>query len=247
MSARPTSRADVLASLAGTLVVSCQAHGDNPLVGPSTMATMARAAVLGGAGGIRAEGAADVEAIVAAVPVPVIGLVKAPARGPDEVFITPTYADAESVAQAGAAVIALDGTPRPRRGGAALSEIVDRIHRELGLAVMADVDSLNSGRFAADAGCDLVGTTLSGYTAATNCTPGASSAPDGPDLQLVARLSQALEVPVVAEGRIWTREDALVAFAAGASTVVVGTAVTNPMLITRRFIAAVSSRTTPTP
>ena len=103
------------------------------------------------------------------------------------------------------------------------------IHELLGVMVMADVDSLDAGVAARDAGADVVATTLSGYTGA--------AVPDEPDVELVARLVEALDCPVIAEGRYWTPEDVLAAFDAGAHAVVIGTAITNPLAITRRFVA----------
>ncbi|TDD70411.1 putative N-acetylmannosamine-6-phosphate 2-epimerase [Jiangella aurantiaca] len=214
-----------------SIVVSCQAGPDNPLHGPGPMALMARAAEAGGAAGIRANGPADVAAISAAVSVPVLGINKTSDR--DGVYITPTFETAAAVVKAGATVVALDGTARPRPDGGSLADLVAEIHDRLGVPVMADVDTLDAGRYARAAGADLVGSTLSGYTASGG--PG----DDGPDLALVKALAGELDCPVVAEGRYWTRDDVLAAFDAGAHTVVVGTAVTNPMAITRRLVEAV--------
>ncbi|PZF83634.1 N-acetylmannosamine-6-phosphate 2-epimerase [Jiangella anatolica] len=211
-----------------SIVVSCQAGPENPLHGPEPMALMARAAEAGGAAGIRANGPADVAAISAVVSVPVLGINKTGDR--DGVYITPTFESAAAVVRAGATVVALDGTDRPRPGGD-LAELIAAIHDRLGVPVMADVDTLAAGRYARAAGADLVGSTLSGYTGGEPV--------DGPDLALVRTLVDELDCPIVAEGRYWTRDDVLAAFDAGAHTVVVGTAVTNPMAITRRLVEAV--------
>ncbi|MER6948212.1 N-acetylmannosamine-6-phosphate 2-epimerase [Nonomuraea sp. NPDC000554] len=221
----------ILDKLRGAVVVSCQAPEGNPLRTPAHMAAMARAAELGGARGIRAEGAADIAAIKARCALPVIGIRKIHREG-CPVFITPTFDDAVALAGAGADLIAADGTERPRPGGETLPELIRRVHDELGVPVMADVDSLESGLFAADSGADLIATTLSGYT-------GSDHHPDEPDLELVRALSETQPVPVVAEGRIWSPDHVAGAFAAGAFAVVVGTAITNPVDITRRFVAAV--------
>jgi N-acylglucosamine-6-phosphate 2-epimerase len=210
-----------------SIVVSCQAGAGNPLHGPAAMALMAQAAVAGGAAAIRANGAADVAAIRAAVDVPILGINKVGDRG--GVFITPDVESAAEIAAAGSDVVAIDGTLRPRPDGRALRDHVAEIHARLGVEVMADVDSLEAGIAARAAGVDIVATTLSGYTG--------SHVPDGPDVELVARLAGELDCPVIAEGRYWTREDAQAGFSAGAYAIVVGTAVTNPMAITRRLVA----------
>ncbi len=99
---------------------------------------------------------------------------------------------------------------------------------------MADVDCLQAGVMAARAGADLVATTLSGYTGIET--------PDLPDIELVAGLVREVSCPVVAEGRYWSPQEVRLAFAAGAHAVVVGTAITNPMAITRRLVEAIKDR-----
>lgn len=213
----------------GSLVVSCQASGANPLRDSGVMALMARCAEEGGAAGIRANGPDDVAAIAAAVSLPVIGIHKL--GDPAGVFITPTYDAAVGIVAAGADLIALDATLRPRPDGQPVARQIARIHSELGVPVMADVDTLDAGLAARDAGADVVATTLSGYT---NGRP-----PTGPDVELVRQLAAKLDCPVVAEGRIRTPEDVRSVCDAGAYAVVVGHAITNPMDLTARLVAAV--------
>ena len=217
------------------LIVSCQAREDNPLHGPHFMAAMARAAAQGGAAGLRANGAADIRALKASTDLPVIGIIKAELEG-YEVIITPDFAHALAVAEAGADLIALDATARPHPDGAA-RDLIARVKRELGVPVFADVATFDEGVAAAEAGADYVATTLSGYTSDTQAPPGA-----GPDLALLERLCSAIDVPVVGEGRFETPEQVAAAFALGAFAVVVGTAITNPREITRRFARAVPPR-----
>jgi N-acylglucosamine-6-phosphate 2-epimerase len=213
----------------GTLVVSCQAREDNPLHGAAFMRAMALAAVQGGAAGIRAEGAADIAAIRAAVDVPVIGLRKRWLAGFD-VYITPGFADAAAIVAAGCDVVALDATGGTR-DGEPVGALIARVKAELGVAVMADIATVEEGLAAASMGADYVGTTLAGYTPARAAT-------DGPDLELLAALAARCPVPVIAEGRFETPGQVARAFELGAFAVVVGTAITNPREITRRFAAA---------
>ncbi|SCF05324.1 N-acylglucosamine-6-phosphate 2-epimerase [Micromonospora viridifaciens] len=215
------------------LVVSCQAYPGEPMRSPDTMRRVALAAVRGGAAGIRAQGLEDITAIRNAVDVPLIGLWK---DGDDEVFITPTLDHAVAVARAGADIVALDGTSRPRPDGLTLAETIAAVHEQTGALVMADCSTLDEGITAANVGADLVSTTLAGYTAYT--TKG-----DGPDLGLVARLAAAVDVPVVAEGRIHTPAYAAEAVQAGAWAVVVGTAITHPTTITGWFASALVEAT----
>ena len=218
----------------GALMVSCQARADNPLHGPHFMAAMARAAEQGGAAGFRANGEEDIAAIRAASRLPIIGIVKQfDARFP--VYITPSLASAKIAAAAGADMIALDATPRPR-DGEALEDLIGRIKRETGRPVMADIATLAEALDAQELGADCVATTLAGHTAGTQARA-------GPDLALVSALVAALRIPVVAEGRYETPDHVRAALARGAYAVVVGTAITNPREITRRFAAATEDKT----
>lgn len=226
--------AATLARLHGGLVVSCQARDDNPLHGPASMAAMAAAAIAGGAAGIRADGVADIAAIRAAIgpEIPIMGIskLKLPDGG---LFITPTGESAEKIVAAGAQLVALEATTRSRPGGETLAQVVAAIQAAGGLA-MADCGTLEDARAAVEAGVDAVGTTMSGYVGGPK--------QEGPDFDLVERMVAELPVPVFAEGRIWTREDARKALDLGASFVVVGTAITNPQAITERFVAAMRER-----
>lgn len=221
----------LLDRLRGRLVVSCQALPGEPLHGPEHMSAMALSAIAGGAGGIRCEGPDDVRAIRSVTDLPVIGLWKA---GADGVYITPTLEHALAVADAGADIVALDATARPRPDGRTLSETLRELSLR-GIPVMADVATLAEGVAAAAAGATLVGTTLSGYTPET---AGHAHHP-GPDLDLVAALVDTLAIPVVAEGRITTPAQLSSAFAAGAWSVVVGGAITRPAMITAGFVGAI--------
>jgi N-acylglucosamine-6-phosphate 2-epimerase len=222
---------DILESIHGGLVVSCQAYPGEPMRDPDIMTAVARAAVLGGAVGIRAQGLEDLDAIRASTSVPLIGLVKV---GADGVFITPTVADCVSVAQTGADIVALDGTARSRPDGSSLQDCFDAIHAH-GALVMADCGSLADAAASLGAGADCLGTTLAGYT-------GDRPRTQGPDFDLVSELVAATDVPVLAEGRIRTPEDALRCLRQGAFAVVVGTAITHPTSITNRFARALAGQ-----
>ncbi|WP_350275137.1 N-acetylmannosamine-6-phosphate 2-epimerase [Kribbella sp. HUAS MG21] len=216
---------DVLEAVRGRLMVSCQAYPGEAMDSPEVIRAVALATVAGGAAGLRVQGIEDIAAVRAVVELPLVGLWK---DGQDDVFITPTLDHALAVAAAGADVVAVDGTQRPRPDGRSLAEVVEAVHARTGKLVMADCSTFEEGVAAAAAGADLIGTTLSGYTPYT--TKG-----EGPDLDLVARLADTIDTPVAAEGRIHTPDQAAAAIAAGAWTVVVGTAITHPTTITSWF------------
>jgi N-acylglucosamine-6-phosphate 2-epimerase len=218
-----------LESLRSRLVVSCQAYPGEPLRDPRTTAQLAASAVIGGAAAVRVQGLADIQHTRAAVEVPVIGLWK---DGHDGVFITPTLRHALAVANAGAHIVAVDGTRRPRPDGLTLAATVAAIRAGSQALVMADCGSFEDAVAAVEAGADLIGTTLAGYT-------GERAKTDGPDLELLEQIAAAgLGRPLIAEGRIHTPDQARRALDAGAFAVVVGTAITHPATITGWFAAA---------
>ncbi|ADO43566.1 N-acetylmannosamine-6-phosphate 2-epimerase [Ketogulonicigenium vulgare] len=212
----------------GGLIVSCQARADNPLHGPVFMAAMAEAAEDGGAVALRVNGVEDISAIKAVTHLPVIGIFKM--FDHDPVYITPMLGAVDALVEAGADIIAYDATFRARPKGDPVEAILERIHAH-GKLAFADISTFDEGVAAAAAGADIIATTLAGYTAETQGTRGA-----GPDLELVRRLSQALSIPVIAEGRYNTPALAASGLQAGAYGVVVGTMITNPREITRSFV-----------
>jgi N-acylglucosamine-6-phosphate 2-epimerase len=217
-----------IALLEGGLIVSCQAEAHEPLHGAAIMAAMAVAAAEGGAVGIRANGPEDIRAIRQAVDLPIIGILKVD-LAEYEVRITPRLQDARHVAQAGADIVALDATARPRPDFESLADFIQAVRGQTGCPVMADISTFDEGIMAARAGADLVGTTLSGYT------PYSRQEAD-PDMALVERLAGELDLPVIAEGKIATPAQARHALDLGAFAVVVGAAISRPQWITRQFV-----------
>lgn len=217
----------VVGNLRGGLIVSCQAEEGSPFFQPESMARFARAAELGGAVGIRAK-EPDIRAIKGMCGLPIIGIDKVYLEG-FEVYITPRFEDAQRIAEAGADIIALDCTPRPRPGAETMEGLVHRIKAELKLPVMADIATLEEAVAAEQAGADIVATTLSGYTAY-------SPKRETPDFDLLEAVARAVEVPVIAEGHIQTPAEAQKCFALGAHAIVIGSAITRPVELTERFV-----------
>lgn len=214
--------------LRGKLIVSCQAWEDDPFHGAEHMARFARAAVEGGAAGIRANGPADIRAIRATVDVPVIGLQKRIVSD-GRILITPEFEDARTLVGAGAHAVAIDCTARGQRYGAL--ERLRRVRQELRIPVTADIATVEEAITAEAAGANFVLSTMRGYTEETE---GAGSF----DAAFIAGLVRAVSVPVIAEGRIWTVEEAVAAIDAGAFAVVIGSAITRPKDIAARFAGA---------
>ena len=224
----------MLAALHRSLLVSCQAPVDSPLHQPAIIAALAQTALLRGAKGVRLDTPAHVQAVRALVPDAfIIGLWKQQIPG-YSVYITPQFHHAQTIAAAGADMIAIDATLRSRPGGETVPELIRRIHEELGKTVMADVDTLEAAEAAAKTGADWVGTTLYGYTEAT-----AGQIPPG--LDLLAQMAQVLPVPCICEGGISSPELAAQALKWGAFAVVVGTAITGVDLQVGHYCQALAA------
>lgn len=217
---------NINSSLSGQLIVSCQPVPQGPMDVPNIVSAMAVAAVDGGAAAIRIEGVENVQTVRARTDRPIIGLIKRDLAD-SPVRITPFRNDVEALAAAGADVIAVDATDRPRP--CSVAEQIAAIHA-LGRIAMADCATIEDARAALDAGAEILGSTMSGYTG--------SAVPSEPDLALVRRLAE-LEAFIIAEGRYHTPDQAAQAIRAGADAVVVGTALTRLEIATSWFATAV--------
>ena len=221
----------VLESIRGGLIVSCQALENEPLHSSYIMQRMAVAAMWGGAAGIRANTVSDILKIREEVHLPVIGIIKKE-YADSEVFITPTLKEVDELASIQPEIIALDGTDRIRPGGIRLEEFFREVRKRYPTQLfMADCSTLEEGIRAADLGFDVIGTTLNGYTAYTKGNA-------LPDIRLIKSMVEKTQKPVIAEGGIWTPEELESVIGTGVLAAVVGTAITRPMDITKRFVKA---------
>ncbi|WP_264774396.1 N-acetylmannosamine-6-phosphate 2-epimerase [Deinococcus aetherius] len=228
----PILAAPLLKTLRGQLIVSVQADEGSPLREVSIIVALSRAALAGGASGLRLRGGEDIRGVRARLEaegrnVPIIGLTKN-SHPNTEVYITATPDEVREVAQAGADVVAFDGTDLPRPF--TVAELVRATHAA-GAMAMADISTLEEAQAAYTAGADIVGTTMSGYTPH-------SPKQAGPDFALMDAL-RAEGLPFIAEGRLNTPELAAEALRRGAHAAVVGSAITRPDHVTRWFAEAV--------
>ena len=193
------------------------------------MAAMAKAAQMGGAVAIRAQGVKDIRAIKAQVKLPLIGIIKKSYKG-SPVYITPTRQEVKALLRVKARIIALDATSRRRPKDEDLQDLVEMIHAGKALA-MADVSTLREGMEAQNLGVDMISTTLAGYT------PYSRQKPE-PDLGLLKSLVEQCDIPIIGEGRFETPEQVTQAMKLGAYGVVIGKAITIPQAITLKFAKA---------
>lgn len=221
---------DIINRLKNKVVVSVQAMPNEPLYVENCMTAMMKSVIKGGAGGLRVAGIRDVKNAKSITDIPVIGITKPeviPPNYKEIVYITPALDDVIALVDAGADVIAFDGTLRTRK--TPLKEMIKYIHINKKNA-MADISTLEEGIEAAKLGADILSTTLAGYTLESK------DSPSGPDFPLLEKLVKETNVPVFLEGRIWEPKDVDKAFELGAHSVVIGSAITRPQLITKRFV-----------
>lgn len=219
------------ATLKNGLVVSCQVPDGTPIDTPEFIAAQAETVLQAGAVGIRAQGISNVSAIAASVNVPIIGLVKK-FRDGSPIYITPDIDDILELEQVGATIVALDATERMRPGGVSFTSFFAQLRNQSQIAILADVDTVEAALIAQSIGCDAVATTLSGYTDVPTSKL--------PNIQLIDDLSKKLQIPIIAEGGFSSPTDLIRAFEAGAWSVCVGTAITNPYLLTKGFVQAIN-------
>lgn len=224
------NKKSTLSQLNHGLIISCQPRLKSALDHPRFVAALATVAEQQGAAGVRIRGVRDIRAVARAVNIPIIGLEKI--IDPDsDVYITPTIESVRRVYRAGAQIIAMDATERPRPKSQCLANIIDAAQENLDALLMADVATLKQGVAAARLGFDIVGTTLCGYTEETrHCL--------APAFELAAQLVREVDIPVILEGRVQEPDHVRKAFDLGVYAVVVGTAITDFEWLARRFIDA---------
>lgn len=214
------------------LIVSCQAVEGEPLYGLGIMKYMAKAAVAGGAKGIRANYVSDINDIKSQVNVPVIGIIKAMYEGSD-VYITPTLKEVKELLTTGCEVIALDCTKRERPNGEKLADLVKYIRENAkNVEIMADCSDFEEATMAHELGFDYIGSTMRGYTPYTKGV-------ELPDIDFLTKLVKSFpDTKIIAEGGIWERGQLEKVCECGVYAVVIGSSITRPMDITKRFVGA---------
>jgi len=215
------------------LIVSCQALPDEPLHSDFIMARMAVAAKEGGASGIRANSVVDIAAIQKAVDLPIIGIIKRDYQGAD-VYITATMKEVDELMTVRPDIIAIDATTSTRPNGESLKEFFQKAKEKYPDQLwMADCSTIDEMLAADQLGFDFIGTTLVGYTKQSQGDKIESN-----DFEIIRKALSKLSHPLIAEGNIDTPDKVRRVLELGAYSVVVGSAITRPQLITKKFVEA---------
>ena len=220
-------------NLKGKLIVSCQALPDEPLHSSFIMGRMALAAKQGGASGIRANTPEDIKEIKTQVDLPVIGIIK---RNYDdcEIYITPTIKEVDELMEAKPEIIALDATNSSRPNGQTLDKFFHQIKEKYpDQLLMADCSTIEEALHADELGFDFIGTTLVGYTEESK-----GCQIEKNDFELIRELIKRVKHPVIGEGNINTPQKLKRVMEIGVYSVVIGSAITRPQLITKKFTDA---------
>lgn len=221
-------------NIKGELIVSCQALPNEPLHSDFIMARMAVAAKEGGAKGIRANSVVDIKAIKEAVDLPVIGIIKRDYSDAD-VYITATIKEVDELMEAKPDIIALDATVSSRPNGQTLDEFYNEIRSKYPhQLLMADCSTVEEMIHADELGFDFVGSTLVGYTKQSQ-----GDKIEANDFEILRKVLSRIHHPLIAEGNIDTPEKVKRVLELGAYSVVVGSAITRPQLITKKFVNAI--------
>lgn len=220
-------------SLKGKLIVSCQALPHEPLHSSFIMGRMALAAKEGGACGIRANTKEDIMEIQHNVDLPIIGIVKRD-YADSKVYITPTMKEVDELMEVKPEIIALDATGRLRPEGMTLDDFFRQIKEKYPKQLwMADCSTAEEALHADELGFDFIGTTMVGYTEESK---GARIEED--DFRILREILAKAKHKVIAEGNINTPKKVRRVIEIGAYSVVVGSAITRPQLITKDFAKA---------
>lgn len=217
-------------SIKGKLVVSCQALPHEPLHSSFIMGRMAVAAKEGGARGIRANTKEDIAEIKSLVDLPVIGIVKRDYED-SAVYITPTMKEIEELMEVKPEIIALDATGALRPGGKTLKDFFEEVKKAYpDQLFMADCSTVEEALYADELGFDFIGTTMVGYTPQSKNLKIETN-----DFEIIREILEKAKHPVIAEGNINTPEKVKRVIELGCYSVVVGSIITRPQLITKSF------------
>lgn len=217
--------------LQGRLIVSCQALPEEPLYSSFIMSKMAVAAAEGGAAGIRANTKEDIAEIQKNVSLPIIGIIKRDYKD-SEVYITPTMKEIDELMEVDPEIIAMDATFSVRPGNLKLTDFYHQVRKKYpNQLLMADCSTVEEAVYADKLGFDFIGTTMVGYTKQSK-----GHKIEENDFVILRQILNKVSNKVIAEGNINTPEKAKRVKELGVFSLVVGSAITRPQLITKTFV-----------
>ena len=227
---------ELLESMKGGLIVSCQTQKDEPIYTPDMVVKMAECAKWAGAVGLRLNSPEQIRQVREAnLGLPIIGLYKVWYDDTD-VFITPSMKEVDAIVEARCDIIALDCTAQINHEGRQAWDLLPEVRAKYpDYLIFADVSNIEEAERAAENGADIVAPTLYGYTKETAHIEGA-------DFRMIGELCRRLKgkACVIHEGHIYTPDEAMKCIFLGCHAVVVGSAITRPHYTAKRFVDALS-------
>ena len=221
----------------GSLIVSCQALENDPFHSSFIMSRMALAAKMGGAKGIRANSISDIHEIKKVVDLPIIGIIKKDYPG-TSVYITPTMKEVDDLVKEGVDIIAMDATFSKRLNNESIEEFFEKVKNKYPQQMfMADCSTVAEAIHADAIGFDFIGTTLVGYTPQSK-----GDKIEANDFEIMREIIKEVKHPVIGEGNLNTPLKARRALELGCYSVVVGSIITRPQVITKSFVDEIEKK-----
>ena len=210
------------------LFVSCQQYKNEEYYTAKFIQSMAFAAKLGGAKGLRIEGAENIIFVKKKIDLPVIGLIKKKMKGKER-YICPDIESIDKILETNCEFIAIDFTLRDNCNKYYYTKVTKLIHEKSDCKIVADISTIKEAKLAIENGADFVSTTLCGYTNKTKDRK-------LPDLNLIQQISKEGIRNLIAEGGYSNHSHYIRALELGAKIIVIGTAITRPHLIVKKII-----------
>ena len=132
-------------------------------------------------------------------------------------------------------IIAMDATSSARPEGKTLDEFFHEVKKKYpNQLFMADCSTVEEAVHADTLGFDFIGTTMVGYTKQSE-----GDKIEENDFEILRTIVSKVKHKVIAEGNINTPEKAKRVLELGAYSVVVGSIITRPQLITKSFVEVI--------
>lgn len=210
------------------LFISIQPFDNEEYYTQEFIKSMALAAKLGGARGLRIEGVRNINFINEYIDLPIIGLIKEKIKTRKR-YICPTLDIIKDVLSTNCDFIAIDYTLRDGLDSKYYLEITNFIRKNSKSKIVADIATLEEAKYASEVGVDYISSSMRGFTDDTKEVK-------IPDLNFIKKLKRSGISAIIAEGGYSNHKEYKDALNNGAEIVVIGTAITRPHILIDKII-----------